>query len=102
MTPSTTRYLIFFQYYGTKYCGVMAVPPHQAVLGVQNYLEKAAEKLRPVTPIKFVVSSRTDSGVHALCNTAHIDIEKKPGRPPFPENILAKSLNSFLKGEPIR
>nr|XP_056721492.1 tRNA pseudouridine synthase-like 1 [Euleptes europaea] len=129
MASPTTRYLIFFQYIGTKYSadfvfsmcidqrgccfqttfflcfvfsGVKAVPPDQAVLGVQNYMEKAAEKLLPVTPIKFVVSSRTDSGVHALCNTAHIDIERKPGSPPFSETILVKSLNCFLQPEPIR
>ncbi|XP_060115074.1 tRNA pseudouridine synthase-like 1 [Heteronotia binoei] len=98
----TTRYLILFQYFGTKYSGVVVAPPNQEVFGVLNYLEKATERLRPTTPIKFVVSSRTDSGVHALCNTAHIDIEKKPGKPPFSEDVLIKSFNRFLKSEPIR
>ncbi|XP_054857564.1 tRNA pseudouridine synthase-like 1 [Eublepharis macularius] len=102
MASPRSRYLIFFQYFGTKYCGVMAAPPRQAVLGVQNYLEKAAEKLRPSTPIKFVISSRTDSGVHALCNAAHIDVEKKPGCPPFLESVLVQSLNCYLKPELIR
>ncbi|XP_062821868.1 tRNA pseudouridine synthase-like 1 isoform X2 [Anolis carolinensis] len=82
--------------------GVMETPPHQATLGVQNYLEKAAEKLRPLVPVKFVISSRTDTGVHALCNTAHIDIERSGGKPPFSESVLVQALNRNLKHEPIR
>ncbi|XP_077168269.1 tRNA pseudouridine synthase-like 1 isoform X2 [Paroedura picta] len=82
--------------------GVMTVPLKQPVLGVQNYLEKAAEKLQLPTPIKFVISSRTDSGVHALCNTAHVDIERKLGRPAFSEEVLVNAFNILLQPEPIR
>ncbi|KAJ6658800.1 hypothetical protein lerEdw1_019722 [Lerista edwardsae] len=124
MTSSKTRYLIFFQYFGTKYSGVMRAPPDQAMLGVQNHLEslrgkvpsssllapcacwhaarKAAEKLRPSAPIKFVISSRTDSGVHALCNAAHVDIERATGKMPFSEEVLREAFNRHLKPEPIR
>nr|XP_028596672.1 tRNA pseudouridine synthase-like 1 isoform X4 [Podarcis muralis] len=102
MVSPKTRYLLFFQYFGTKYCGVKEVRPDQAVLGVQNHLEMAAEKLRHSTPSKFAISSRTDSGVHALCNAAHLDIERSDGKPPFAENILTDSLNHHLKPEPIR
>ncbi|XP_062821869.1 tRNA pseudouridine synthase-like 1 isoform X4 [Anolis carolinensis] len=102
MLSQKARYLISFQYSGTMYSGVMETPPHQATLGVQNYLEKAAEKLRPLVPVKFVISSRTDTGVHALCNTAHIDIERSGGKPPFSESVLVQALNRNLKHEPIR
>ncbi|CAI5782856.1 tRNA pseudouridine synthase-like 1 isoform X2 [Podarcis lilfordi] len=102
MVSPKTRYLLFFQYFGTKYCGVKEVRPDQAVLGVQNHLEMAAEKLRHSTPSKFTISSRTDSGVHALCNAAHLDIERSDGKPPFAGNILTDSLNHHLKPEPIR
>ncbi|XP_053256761.1 tRNA pseudouridine synthase-like 1 [Podarcis raffonei] len=102
MVCPKTRYLLFFQYLGTKYCGVKEVRPDQAVLGVQNHLEMAAEKLRHSTPSKFTISSRTDSGVHALCNAAHLDIERSDGKPPFTVNILTDSLNHHLKPEPIR
>nr|XP_034973905.1 tRNA pseudouridine synthase-like 1 isoform X1 [Zootoca vivipara] len=102
MVSPKTRYLLFFQYFGTKYCGVKEVPPDQAVLGVQNHLEMAAEKLRHSTPSKFTISSRTDSGVHALCNAAHLDIERSGGKPPFAGNILTDTLNHHLKPEPIR
>ncbi|XP_063001138.1 tRNA pseudouridine synthase-like 1 [Elgaria multicarinata webbii] len=102
MISPRTRYLIFFQYFGTKYCGVTRAPPDQAVLGVLNYLEMAAEKLRLSAPAKFVISSRTDSGVHALCNAAHVDIERPSDKPPFSARLLAEALNRHLKPEPIR
>ncbi|XP_067329114.1 tRNA pseudouridine synthase-like 1 isoform X2 [Anolis sagrei] len=102
MLSQRARYLISFQYCGTMYSGVMETPPDQAKFGVQNYLEKAAEKLRPLVPIKFVISSRTDAGVHALCNTAHIDVERSGGKPPFSESVLVQALNRNLKPEPIR
>ncbi|XP_033012206.1 tRNA pseudouridine synthase-like 1 [Lacerta agilis] len=102
MVSPKTRYLLFFQYFGTKYSGVQEVPPDRAVLGVQNHLEMAAEKLRHCTPSKFTISSRTDSGVHALCNAAHLDIERPDGKPPFAGNVLTDTLNYHLKPEPIR
>ncbi|XP_020637958.2 tRNA pseudouridine synthase-like 1 [Pogona vitticeps] len=101
MFPQKTRYLIYFQYFGTKYSGVALTPCNQNTLGVQNYLEKAAEKLNPPAPIKFVISSRTDAGVHALCNTAHFDLERSDDAPPWDEEKLVQGLNYHLKPEPI-
>ncbi|KAK1157296.1 tRNA pseudouridine synthase-like 1 [Acipenser oxyrinchus oxyrinchus] len=101
MTSSKVRYLIFFQYFGTKYSGVMKTPTHQNILGVQNYLEEAVRKLRPANEVSVSVSSRTDSGVHALCNSAHVDIQRKSGKPPFTERLLVDALNYHLKPEPI-
>lgn len=95
------RYLLFFQYYGTKYSGVMRVPASQAVLGVQNYLEMALQKLQTIGTPTIYISSRTDSGVHALCNSAHVDIERLPGKHPFSEAVLVQALNFHLKPERI-
>uniref|UniRef100_A0A671NFH0 Uncharacterized protein n=1 Tax=Sinocyclocheilus anshuiensis TaxID=1608454 RepID=A0A671NFH0_9TELE len=39
MQKSAARYLIFFQYAGTKYSGVMKTAADQAVEGVENHLE---------------------------------------------------------------
>ncbi|NXJ83098.1 PUSL1 protein, partial [Trogon melanurus] len=64
--------------------------------------QKAAQKLKPIVPIKFYISSRTDSGVHALCNSAHLDIHRAPGRPAFNEKQLIHGLNYHLRPEPIR
>ncbi|XP_074414407.1 tRNA pseudouridine synthase-like 1 isoform X1 [Zonotrichia albicollis] len=102
MAGAPARYLVFFQYFGTRYSGVMETKSDQALVGVQNYLEKAAEQLKPSAPIKFHISSRTDSGVHALANAAHLDIQRAPGRAPFTGPQLLHGLNHFLKPEPIR
>ncbi|XP_050765526.1 tRNA pseudouridine synthase-like 1 isoform X5 [Gymnogyps californianus] len=102
MVSPPTRYLVFFQYFGTKYSGVMETSNDQSMVGVQNYLEKAAQNLKPIVPIKFYISSRTDAGVHALCNSAHLDIQRPPGKPAFNEKQLICSLNYHLKPEPIR
>uniref|UniRef100_A0A8B9UMZ8 tRNA pseudouridine synthase n=1 Tax=Anas zonorhyncha TaxID=75864 RepID=A0A8B9UMZ8_9AVES len=102
MVSPPARYLVFFQYFGTKYSGVMETSANQSGIGVQNCLEKAAQNLKPVVPIKFHISSRTDSGVHALCNTAHLDIQRAPGKPAFQERELIRGLNHHLKSEPIR
>ncbi|NWW88252.1 PUSL1 protein, partial [Rhynochetos jubatus] len=82
--------------------GVMETSNEQSVVGVQNYLEKAAQNLKPTAPIKFHISSRTDTGVHALCNSAHLDIQRAPGKPAFNEKQLIYGLNHHLKTEPIR
>uniref|UniRef100_A0A673JWF1 Uncharacterized protein n=1 Tax=Sinocyclocheilus rhinocerous TaxID=307959 RepID=A0A673JWF1_9TELE len=39
MQKSAARNLIFFQYAGTKYSGVMKAPADKAVEGVENHLE---------------------------------------------------------------
>ncbi|XP_069803392.1 tRNA pseudouridine synthase-like 1 [Dendropsophus ebraccatus] len=101
MGSNKVRYLIFFQYFGTKYSGVVRAPETQAAVGVGNYLEMAAQKLRPVGKVTFSISSRTDAGVHAICNSAHVDIERPPDKPSFSEAILVRALNFHLQPEPI-
>ncbi|XP_053432637.1 tRNA pseudouridine synthase-like 1 isoform X5 [Nycticebus coucang] len=96
------RYLVYFQYLGADFNGVAAVRGAQRAVGVLNYLEEAAEQLNSVVPVKFTISSRTDTGVHALCNTAHLDIQRRSGRPPFPPEVLAQALNTHLKHPAIR
>ncbi|XP_015276092.1 PREDICTED: tRNA pseudouridine synthase-like 1 [Gekko japonicus] len=82
--------------------GLEPVGPAGTLPGTHQVFSEKSSFFRTSTPIKFVVSSRTDAGVHAVCNTAHFDIERKPGWPPFFENALVKSLNLSLKSEPIR
>ncbi|XP_038553383.1 tRNA pseudouridine synthase-like 1 [Micropterus salmoides] len=98
-----TRYLIFFQYIGTKYRGAVKVPPHQLIRkGVQDHLEDAIRRLRPLNPVSLSISSRTDAGVHALSNSAHFDLQRKNDKPPFTEDILVEALNFHLRTEQIR
>ncbi|XP_049429455.1 tRNA pseudouridine synthase-like 1 [Epinephelus fuscoguttatus] len=95
------RYLIFFQYIGTKYCGAVKVPQPGST-GVQEHLEDAIRRLRPLNPVFLSISSRTDSGVHALSNSAHFDLQRKNDKPPFPEDRLVDYLNYHLSEEQIR
>ncbi|XP_005244777.1 tRNA pseudouridine synthase-like 1 isoform X4 [Homo sapiens] len=96
------RYLVYFQYVGTDFNGVAAVRGTQRAVGVQNYLEEAAERLNSVEPVRFTISSRTDAGVHALSNAAHLDVQRRSGRPPFPPEVLAEALNTHLRHPAIR
>ncbi|XP_019567638.2 tRNA pseudouridine synthase-like 1 isoform X6 [Rhinolophus sinicus] len=96
------RYLVYFQYLGTDFNGVAAVRGAQRAVGVQNYLEEAAERLKSVVPVKFVISSRTDAGVHALSNAAHLDVQRRSGQPPFSPEVLTQALNTHLKHPAIR
>ncbi|XP_045659355.1 tRNA pseudouridine synthase-like 1 isoform X1 [Ursus americanus] len=100
----TARYLVYFQYLGTDFNGVAAVRGSQraVAVGVQNYLEEAAKRLNSVVPVKFTISSRTDAGVHALCNAAHLDVQRRSGQPPFSPEVLAEALNAHLRHPAIR
>ncbi|XP_057605700.1 tRNA pseudouridine synthase-like 1 isoform X7 [Hippopotamus amphibius kiboko] len=82
--------------------GVAAVRGAQHAVGVQNYLEEAAERLNSAVPVKFTISSRTDAGVHALSNAAHLDVQRRAGRPPFSPEVLADALNTHLRHPAIR
>uniref|UniRef100_A0A3Q4H8F6 tRNA pseudouridine synthase n=1 Tax=Neolamprologus brichardi TaxID=32507 RepID=A0A3Q4H8F6_NEOBR len=64
--------------------------------------ECTTTRLRPVNPVSLSVSSRTDTGVHALSNSAHFDLQRKNDKLPFTEDILVQALNFHLGTEQIR
>lgn len=72
--------------------------PPQAALSSQE----AAKRLNSVVPVKFTISSRTDAGVHALSNAAHLDVQRRSGQPPFSPEVLAEALNAHLRHPAIR
>ncbi|XP_049986030.1 tRNA pseudouridine synthase-like 1 isoform X2 [Alexandromys fortis] len=100
--PLRARYLVFFQYLGTDFNGVAAVRDNHRAVGVQNFLEEAAKRLNSVEPIRFTISSRTDAGVHALSNAAHLDICRRSGLPPYSPEVVTQALNTHLKHRDIR
>ncbi|XP_040059702.1 tRNA pseudouridine synthase-like 1 isoform X2 [Gasterosteus aculeatus] len=97
------RYLIFFQYIGKKYRGAVKAPSNQlGWKGVQDHLEDAIGKLKPLNTVSLSVSSRTDTGVNALSNSAHFDLQRRKDKPPFTAEILVEALNFNLGAEQIR
>lgn len=67
------RYLIYFSYIGTKYCGVQS-QNHTNLTTVHGVLRNVFQSLVPKDEVVLVCASRTDSGVHAMRAAAHIDL----------------------------
>lgn len=65
-------------------------------------MQEAIKRLRPLNPASLSVSSRTDTGVHALSNSAHFDLQRRDDKPPFTEDVLVQALNFHLRTEQIR
>lgn len=65
-------------------------------------VQAAIRRLRPLNPVSLSISSRTDTGVHALSNSAHFDLERRNDKPPFTEEVLVTALNFHLRNEQIR
>ena len=82
------RYALKIEYDGTSYHGWQKQKQCETVQGV---LESAFSKFLDQS-VKIYGSGRTDSGVHALGQVAHVDLEKKW----LPEEIQG-ALNFFLK-----
>ena len=68
------RYLITFSYDGTNYNGYQK---QDGLKTIQEELEKALTFINGGVDTSIVSSGRTDKGVHALCQKAHVDINVK-------------------------
>ena len=93
-----TRYVLALQYNGSNFYGCSYQPESTGYRTVEGDIRTAIAK----TCVNFQnvqISSRTDRGVHALCNTMHVDIascsetayefEKDPNR-------LRRAINFYL------
>jgi tRNA pseudouridine38-40 synthase len=86
------RYKLTIEYDGAPFCGWQL----QATLpSVQGALEAAAKAMAGVD-VRVHGAGRTDAGVHALGQVAHVDIEKN-----FPADRLRDGLNAHLRPNPI-
>lgn len=86
------RYLLRIEYDGGPYQGWQRLPDGPSVQGA---LEDAVEKLTGARS-DVIGSGRTDAGVHAYEQVAHVDIDK-----PFEPWKLAEALNAHLRPHPI-
>jgi tRNA pseudouridine38-40 synthase len=87
------RYKLALEYDGGPYSGWQRLGD---IPSVQGAIENAVEKLTGVRS-EVVGSGRTDAGVHAMGQVAHVDIDKHF---PSPQR-LADALNAHLRPHPI-
>jgi tRNA pseudouridine38-40 synthase len=86
------RYKLKIEYDGGPFQGWQRLP---GAPSVQGALEDAVEKLTG-TRSEVIGAGRTDSGVHAWGQVAHVDIER-----PFDGWKLTEALNAHLRPHPI-
>jgi tRNA pseudouridine(38-40) synthase len=90
------RYLIFMSYIGTGFCGLQQ-QTGRPVKTVVSVLQKALARLQSANIPAVTTSSRTDKGVHALCNTVHVDLEPCDNGKEFDADDISAVLNeSFM------
>ena len=87
-----TRYKINLEYDGTNLIGWQE---NQDGPSVQSLLMDAIEKFCGVRPTIFG-AGRTDAGVHAICMTAHFDLDKEQD-----SETIKRALNFYLINEPV-
>jgi tRNA pseudouridine38-40 synthase len=88
MTSQLYRYKLLISYDGSNYSGWQVQPN---ALSIQEVLEKAFFTLFH-SPIKVIGSGRTDAGVHALGQVAHVSLDHLI----MDEEKLLYSLNGIL------
>ncbi len=86
------RYRLTLEYDGTGFVGWQRQDNGPSV---QQALEEAAARLCG-HPVQAVAAGRTDSGVHATGQVAHVDLEKD-----FPADTVRDALNFHLKGRAV-
>jgi tRNA pseudouridine38-40 synthase len=80
-------YRLTLSYRGTAYAGWQR---QENALAVQQVVEEALERLLG-RPVRIVGASRTDAGVHARAQGAHLELAE-----PFPERGLIQGTNRHL------
>jgi tRNA pseudouridine38-40 synthase len=87
-----TRWALELEYDGTRFVGWQR---QLTGLSVQSVLEDAAARLDG-RPVASVAAGRTDAGVHAAAQVAHLDLE----RALTPDRMVA-AMNYHLKPHPV-
>jgi len=86
------RYKLILEYDGGPYCGFQA---QAALPTVQAALERAVKAFCGEA-VRAHAAGRTDTGVHATGQVAHVDLAKA-----WPPETVRKALNAHLRPEPV-
>ena len=92
-TQNSYRYALLIAYDGSAFCGWQR---QRTAPSVQQYLEEALGKIFNPTPTLFC-AGRTDTGVHALGQVAHLTLSA-----PFDPKRLPLAINFHLNTPSIR
>lgn len=87
------RYRLTIEYDGGSYAGWQRQTDQPSIQGA---LEAAAAVLNGGEPVDVVGAGRTDAGVHALGQVAHLDLARA-----FPAEKLADAMNAHLRPHPV-
>jgi tRNA pseudouridine38-40 synthase len=85
------RFRILLEYEGTRYSGWQV---QKNARTVQGELIEAAQKIFDTRALEFYGAGRTDAGVHALCQAAHLDV-----RTVLAPEIIRLKLNDGLPAD---
>ena len=85
------RYLLTFSYDGTNFSGYQK---QEGLRTIQEEMEKALSFINNGKETILNSSGRTDKGVHALCQKAHVDIDVE-----ITEYKLMRAMNSNLPSD---
>ncbi|MFO7446921.1 MAG: tRNA pseudouridine(38-40) synthase TruA [Ignavibacteriaceae bacterium] len=69
------RFKIYLEYDGTRYSGWQKQTGQADTRTIQGTLIKTANEIFGTTGLDLQGSGRTDSGVHAICQAAHLDVK---------------------------
>ena len=86
------RFALKIEYNGQPYAGWQR---QTTVLAVQEVIESALSKLQP-NPPSTAAAGRTDAGVHALGQVAHVDMARD-----WDPYRLSEAINFHLKPQPV-
>lgn len=91
----TTRYCLTIEYVGENYYGWQRQPNLPTI---QQEVEGAIGKFSGQT-VEVQSAGRTDAGVHAKAQKAHVDLQDS--KRPMTPNEIAKAINAHLRPQPI-
>lgn len=89
----TQRWKLTIEYDGGPFAGWQRQPN---IISVQECIETAITAFTGQTDVKLTVAGRTDAGVHALGQVAHVDIDG-----PFDAKAMKEATTFHLRPHPI-